>query len=681
MQSPTPEEPPTVVVDPSARSTSSSACIVASPAVATETTTASAASASRVRYETTNSSSCSISCACASSTTNSPGGTTTTTTTSTASAATDTAARRRSCASIGGDVASRSTTTGSTASASGSGGVETDDGGEEGEEEEEEEGEREREGEGEGEGEGEAVLPLATIPMGVTVTYHWMVDVRENENGNGDGNGNGNGNGNGDGQVAPRADADAAVVAIIETMQRNSVIGLDLEWSTTSGASTIATIQLCGDCHCLVLGVETLHVLPVSLINLLQSESVIKVGVGIHGDVKRLWGKFQVATHPCVDLQLVAVHCLTESELIGTSLKSLTRSILGVDLLKDRAIRCGNWATEALSQQQITYAATDAWVSRELLFRLFSNYKQPEEDIFHFCLRYAGMAPPKLLNCSKTLKKAHFTLPTPGDSPSASKKQLAFKKVCKLLASTGDFLCYCDEKRLHWYQSRGLAVLVSNEPLTAQLTFSQTARFPENELFFIWTKEAHCAVCGKTEYLSRYNIVPPKYRKQIPKEFKDDHTPNIVLLCSLCHNRAIEGLNKLDRELEKETGLPLSAVSNQKYIEGLRNTQKAAHALKLYSDVMSSEKRNQFHAVVSEFLGKPHDETLTREDLDKTLHQIESQLHEASTAKATLTSFTSREQFEQFCQRWRQNFVDTMNPQHLPSYWNLCSIVPEAKSS
>ena len=34
-----------------------------------------------------------------------------------------------------------------------------------------------------------------------------------------------------------------------------------------------------------------------------------------------------------------------------------------------KGAQCSNWAREALSTKQIVYAATDAWISRELYLR------------------------------------------------------------------------------------------------------------------------------------------------------------------------------------------------------------------------------------------------------------------------------------------------------------------------
>lgn len=42
---------------------------------------------------------------------------------------------------------------------------------------------------------------------------------------------------------------------------------------------------------------------------------------------------------------------------------------------------------------------------------------------------------------------------------------------CRMLAITGELLCYCDARKLHWYLDKGLAELVTEEPPTIRLLF------------------------------------------------------------------------------------------------------------------------------------------------------------------------------------------------------------------
>ncbi|XP_039119328.1 Werner Syndrome-like exonuclease, partial [Dioscorea cayenensis subsp. rotundata] len=59
------------------------------------------------------------------------------------------------------------------------------------------------------------------------------------------------------------------------------------------------------------------------------------------------------------------------------SLSSLTETLTCKELEKSKKIRLGNWQTNILSQAQLQYAATDAYVSWYLyqVLRSFSNTK------------------------------------------------------------------------------------------------------------------------------------------------------------------------------------------------------------------------------------------------------------------------------------------------------------------
>lgn len=55
-------------------------------------------------------------------------------------------------------------------------------------------------------------------------------------------------------------------------------------------------------------------------------------------------------------------------QLKAQGLRTLAANILGYRVSK--AVRCSNWEKKELSPQQVLYAATDAWVGRELYFKL-----------------------------------------------------------------------------------------------------------------------------------------------------------------------------------------------------------------------------------------------------------------------------------------------------------------------
>ena len=101
-----------------------------------------------------------------------------------------------------------------------------------------------------------------------------------------------------------------------------------------------------------------------TLASLLGAPDVLKVGAAIHDDVKELQKLHDFTPDGIVDLGDMAKDLGLETR----GLRSLAANILGVRISK--AARCSNWAGKKLQNQQIVYAATDAWIGRELYFKL-----------------------------------------------------------------------------------------------------------------------------------------------------------------------------------------------------------------------------------------------------------------------------------------------------------------------
>ncbi len=92
----------------------------------------------------------------------------------------------------------------------------------------------------------------------------------------------------------------------------------------------------------------------------LSSKSVAKVGVALHDDVRRLQ---EIA--PYKDRGFVEIATMTKQLGIkNTGLRSLAGILL--DFRISKGAQVSNWARTKLTRSQLTYAATDAWVSRML---------------------------------------------------------------------------------------------------------------------------------------------------------------------------------------------------------------------------------------------------------------------------------------------------------------------------
>jgi ribonuclease D len=100
-----------------------------------------------------------------------------------------------------------------------------------------------------------------------------------------------------------------------------------------------------------------------ALREILSSATIIKVGVSVTDDMRNLKKLFEFDERSVVDLGKVA----QRHGLKQTGVRNLAGIFLGARIPK--GAKTTNWAARRLTPQQIAYAATDAWVCRELYLR------------------------------------------------------------------------------------------------------------------------------------------------------------------------------------------------------------------------------------------------------------------------------------------------------------------------
>lgn len=96
---------------------------------------------------------------------------------------------------------------------------------------------------------------------------------------------------------------------------------------------------------------------------MLGEERIAKAGVGMADDLKALKKVIEFAEKSIVDLGTVA----SRAGLGQTGVRNLAGLFLGFRIPK--GTKTSNWSRPRLSEQQIAYAATDAWACRELYLR------------------------------------------------------------------------------------------------------------------------------------------------------------------------------------------------------------------------------------------------------------------------------------------------------------------------
>ncbi|KAJ7335809.1 hypothetical protein JRQ81_013750 [Phrynocephalus forsythii] len=151
---------------------------------------------------------------------------------------------------------------------------------------------------------------------------------------------------------------------IIGTLPEGAVLGFDMEWPpvySKGKEGKVALIQLCeSEEKCYLFHVSPMSSFPKGLRRLLEDNRMKKAGVGIEGDKWKLMRDFEIRLGDLVDLADLANEKLKCKEM--WSLNDLVKHLFHKQLLKDKSVRCGNWAEFPLTEEQKLYAATDAYL-------------------------------------------------------------------------------------------------------------------------------------------------------------------------------------------------------------------------------------------------------------------------------------------------------------------------------
>jgi ribonuclease D len=153
--------------------------------------------------------------------------------------------------------------------------------------------------------------------------------------------------------------------AALERLRGESILGLDTETrpSFRKGNSyATALLQLAARDAVYIFQLAKAP-LERKLAAILSDPGIIKTGVAIAEDLRYLRKLYPFNPAGIVDLSAVA----RKNNLTMASLRGLAACLLGLRISKNE--RCSNWAVPQLSPGQITYAATDAWVSRRIYLR------------------------------------------------------------------------------------------------------------------------------------------------------------------------------------------------------------------------------------------------------------------------------------------------------------------------
>ncbi|MBQ2491742.1 MAG: 3'-5' exonuclease domain-containing protein 2, partial [Bacteroidales bacterium] len=132
----------------------------------------------------------------------------------------------------------------------------------------------------------------------------------------------------------------------------------------------VSLLQLSGSEKAFLFRIKSLGMMQ-SLCSILSNPNILKIGAAVADDIKGLQQYRKFEARGFVDLQKI----VWEWGIKDKSVKKMAAIILGMRISKSQQL--SNWEAENLSESQQKYAATDAWVCREMYKKLLVTEKNP----------------------------------------------------------------------------------------------------------------------------------------------------------------------------------------------------------------------------------------------------------------------------------------------------------------
>ncbi|KAM9092287.1 exonuclease 3'-5' domain-containing protein 2 isoform 2-T5 [Megaptera novaeangliae] len=453
--------------------------------------------------------------------------------------------------------------------------------------------------------------------------------------------------------VSQEAEWDQIEPLLRSELEDFPVLGIDCEWVNSEGkASPLSLLQMASPSgFCVLVRLPKLicggRTLPKTLLDILADGTILKVGVGCSEDASKLLQDYGLVVKGCLDLRYLAMRqrnsTLEENDdFIGwRKVLEKCQDVVDIPFRSKGISRLG---------EEVNGEATESQQKPR-------NKKSKTN----------GMMPG---NHQGRDPRKHKRKPL-GVGYSARKSPLYDN--CFLHAPDGQPLCTCDRRKAQWYLDKGIGELVSEEPFVVKLQFEPAGRPESPGDYYLMVKENLCVVCGKKDSYIRKNVIPHEYRKHFPIEMKDHNSHDVLLLCTSCHAISNYYDNHLKQQLAREFQAPTGSEEGLRLLEDpeRRQVRSGARAL-LNAEGLPAHRKEELLQALREFY---RTDTVTEEMLQEAAG-LETRISNENyiphglkvVQRHTQGGLRSLMQLES---RWRQHFLDSMQPKHLPQQWSV----------
>ncbi|XP_017083906.2 exonuclease 3'-5' domain-containing protein 2 [Drosophila eugracilis] len=476
--------------------------------------------------------------------------------------------------------------------------------------------------------------------------------------------------------------------------QNFKVLGFDCEWITVGGSRRpVALLQLSSHQGlCALFRLCHMKQIPKDLRELLEDDSVIKVGVAPQEDAMKLSHDYGVGVASTLDLRFLCVMAGHKPEGLG----KLSDTHLNYKLDKHWRLVCSNWEAKQLEPKQLNYAANDALVAvaiyrklcRDLEPKYFWQRCAPDDTSLRnkfepfldvdftkgFTLNPTGSGMTRSKGSAQPQGKKWMLKKQPYRQMATRSKD--FYDNCLLQAPDGELLCTIDRRKASWYINQNLGTQISEEPFTVRLNFEPAGRaVGDVGRYYQTPKENQCVVCGERDAYIRKNVVPREYRKHFPMVMKSHTSHDVLLLCPTCHQLSNISDLRVRNKLATQCQAPFKREDGSvKYHDDpeLKRVQSAGKALLHHGAKIPAPKVAEMQKTLLEYYTEQSEVT---EDLLRQAASVEYRIensdycqHGERVVQQYREKFGGLVELERL---WREHFLHTMQPQFLPELWNV----------
>jgi vacuolar-type H+-ATPase subunit H len=247
-----------------------------------------------------------------------------------------------------------------------------------------------------------------------------------------------------------------------------------------------------------------------------------------------------------------------------------------------------------------------------------------------------------------------------------TQEECSSKKIiydnCEIYDPNDKLVGLCSKDRFKWYLSKGIADKISENAI--KLKFEPKYRNGGVNVNTRVKRENKCYACGIKENLVRFHVIPAEYKKSFPETWKSHNSLDVLALCRDCASDANAGSQELKDKLEEEYG-----ISKEDFID-----EDKVEIKNLARKILSGRRYGLETTKLTEDLIQIIGREVTDEELEKYAECDTKKIHKGarSACEYIIKQITENNKTEEFIKRWKDHFVETMQPTDLPEdfYFN-----------